>query len=127
MVKRAKFAGTYNYELAREGVVWTYDGSQVDFEKVQNLLKPLANLKASNFSSADLDESHPLYQSISLELESGEIVNLNFYLKDDKASTLLLQTSTKPKLFEYSKSGLNRFKTTVDDLLPDPLPEAVNS
>lgn len=113
-------SGEYNYVLHREGPVWTYNGEQVDFEKVENMLKPLENLKASNFVD-EISDDKSLYQTMALVLESGEKVELKFYLKDDNASTLLLDASTKSKNFEYPKSTLNRYKKTFEDLKPAPV------
>ena len=118
-LKTVTFAGTYNYVLQREGPVWSMNGEQVDFEKVQNLLKPLENLRASNFIEA-IGEDKELYQTIELELESGEMAELHFYLKDEKASVLLLDSSTRSKKFEYPKSGLSRYGKSLEDLQADP-------
>ena len=119
-IVKVGFSGEHNFNLDRQGPVWNYNGTQVDFQKVQDMLRSLENLKASNF----VDEISPekaWYQTISILLESGESVELQFYLKDENASTLLLDASTKSKKFEYPKSGLNRFKKTMDDLKLEPV------
>ncbi len=115
------FNGELNYRLHREGPVWSYDGEQVDFEKVVNMIRPLENMKASNFADEILAEN-TFYQSLSLGFEDGGSLELTFYLKDENGALLLVTASDNDKIFEYSKSGLNRFKKEIAELLPDPSP-----
>ncbi|NQV15543.1 DUF4340 domain-containing protein [bacterium] len=121
LINNVIFEGELNYILHREGPVWTYNGEQVDLDKVSNMLKPLANLKGTNFAD-NLTQENALYQSLQIGLETGESYDLVFHLKDEKASTLLVVASNKGKIFEYSKSGLNRFKKELADLQSDPIP-----
>ncbi|MCF7922491.1 MAG: DUF4340 domain-containing protein [Candidatus Marinimicrobia bacterium] len=122
-INRAEFKGEMNYALQREGPVWTYNGEQVDFEKVVNMLRPLENLKASNFGT-EIGVNNPFYQNIVLGFEDGTSLELNFHLKDANGALLLVRVSGNDKVFEYSKSSLNRFKKAVGDLLPDPVPQS---
>lgn len=114
------FAGEYNFKLERQGPVWSFNGEQVDFEKVQNMLRSLEHMKASNFID-DIPEDKVWYQSIEMVLESGESIQLRFSLKDENASTLLLDASNRSKKFEYPKSSLNRFNKSLDDLKSEPV------
>ncbi len=109
------FSGAINYQLHREGPVWTYNGEQVDLEKVTTMLKPLEHMKGNGFSELNTEES-PLYQSIQISLENGESIGVDFYKKDDKATSLLVSVSDRAKNFEYSKSSLNRFDKEIDEL-----------
>ncbi|MEA3285847.1 MAG: DUF4340 domain-containing protein [Candidatus Marinimicrobia bacterium] len=118
---RVSFAGDLNYELKREGPVWTYNGELTDFEKVTNMLKPLQNLKASNFAEA-ITEQNIFYQSIQIVLESAEIIDLEFYVDAERETTLLVKVTGGSKTFEYTKSGLNRFRKEYSELIADPIP-----
>jgi len=122
-INQAEFQGEMNYALQREGPVWTYNGEPVDFEKVVNMLRPLENLKASNFGT-EIGSNNPFYQNIVLGFEDGSSLELNFHLKDANGALLLVRVSGNDKIFEYSKSSLNRFKKAVGDLLPDPVPQS---
>jgi len=120
-INHVKFSGELNYSLQREGPVWSYDGEQVDFEKVVNMLRPLENLKASNFAD-EIGADKAFYKALSVGFEDGSSLELSFYLKDVNGALLLVKLSGNDKIFEYSKSGLNRFKKEFKDLLPDPVP-----
>lgn len=121
-INQVRFEGNLNYTLRREGPVWYYNEAQVDLEKVNNLLKPLENLKASNFTTEiGADKEH--YQTIDLGFEGGEQLQLNCFLKDANGALLLVKVSNKDKMFEYSKSGLNRYQKELSDLIADPPPE----
>lgn len=120
-INSVEFQGEFNYTLRRNGPVWTFNDEQVDFEKVSNMLRPLENLTASNFTE-EITEANPFYQSIRIGFENDDPINLEFYLKSETGALLLVSVSNLPKLFEYSKSGLNRFKKTGADLAADPPP-----
>ncbi|MBT3253872.1 MAG: DUF4340 domain-containing protein [Candidatus Marinimicrobia bacterium] len=120
-VNQITFSGELNYSLNREGPVWSYDEVQVDFEKVVNMLRPLENLKASNFAD-EIGVDNTFYQMLSVGFEDGSGLELTFHLKDANGALLLVQVSGNNKIFEYSKSGLNRFKKEIAELLPDPIP-----
>ncbi len=120
-ITQVTFEGELNYLLQREGPVWTFDGKPVDLDKVTNMLKALENLRANNFRETITDEN-PFYQSIQIKLESGQSIDLVFHLKDEQASSLLVGVTDRTKVFEYSKSGLNRFKKEYEDLIADPRP-----
>ncbi len=121
-VDQVTFNGELNYVLDREGAVWSYNGEQVDFEKVVNMLRPLENLKASNFAD-EIGSDNSFYQGLSIGFQDGSKLELNFFVKDANGALLLVEASGKDKLFEYSKSGLNRYKKDLGDLLPDSVPE----
>lgn len=116
------FQGELNYMLLREGPVWTYNGENVDYEKVSNLLRPFENLKGNNFVDS-ITEENPFYQSLQITLESGESIDIAFHFKDENENTLLVSVSNKSKVFEYSKAGLTRFDKGLEDLASDPAPE----
>ncbi|MBT3228775.1 MAG: DUF4340 domain-containing protein [Candidatus Marinimicrobia bacterium] len=120
-INHVQLKGEINYVLQREGPVWTYNGQQVDFEKVVNMLRPLENLKASNFAS-EIEVNNTFYQNMVLGFENGNQVKLTFHLKEANGALLLVKVSGNDKIFEYSKSGLNRYKKELANLLPDPPP-----
>ncbi|NQT61442.1 MAG: DUF4340 domain-containing protein [Candidatus Marinimicrobia bacterium] len=120
-VNHVKFSGELNYILHREGPVWSYNEEQVDFEKVVNMLRPLENIKASNFAD-DIGVDNAFYQAIGVGFEDGSSLEMTFHLKDASGALLLVKVSGNNKIFEYSKSGLNRFKKEFVDLLPDTVP-----
>ena len=122
-VIKVVFSGETNYTIQRDGAVWTYNGEQVDFEKVTDMLRPLENMKASNFAEK-IEAENTFYQVINIELEDGSTLELTFYLKDENGALLLVQVSGNDKIFEYSKSGLNRYKKELADLTANPQPES---
>jgi hypothetical protein len=122
-IEKVVFSGEISYALERNGVAWTYDSEQVDFEKVTDMLAPLGNMKASNFAD-QIDDSNELYQSINLAFIDGSKLDLTFYLKDENSSLLLVKVSNNDKIFEYSKSGLNRYQKKFEDLAEDSQPDA---
>ncbi len=122
MINRVRMEGEYSYMLERQGPVWTFNGEQVDLEKVVNMLKPLENLKGSNFAD-EISVDKVFYQSIHLGFENGETLDMDFHLKAEASPLLLVKISGMEKIFEYSKSGLNRYKKSFEDLKADPLPE----
>ena len=85
------------------------------------MLRPLENLKASNFAD-EIGVDNTFYQMLSVGFEDGSGLELTFHLKDANGALLLVQVSGNNKIFEYSKSGLNRFKKEIAELLPDPIP-----
>jgi len=113
--------GVFNYTLSKVGSSWLYNGEAVDLDKVEAVLSPLENLKASNFSGAIPKDKQP-YLKITISLTGGEPVELTSYLKDEQAALVLVKVSGLDKQFEYSKSALNRFDKSLQDLLPDPPP-----
>jgi len=115
------FSGELNYQLHRDGPVWNYNDEPVDLDKVTGMLRSLEHLRATGFAES-ITSDNQLYQSIHIKLDSGDDLQLSFYLKDAKATTLLTQASGHNKVFEYSKSGLNRFKRELKDLQADPIP-----
>ncbi len=121
-INYVELIGEMNYILHRNGPVWTFDGKQVDFEKVTSMLSPLSNLKGSNFAS-EITADNAFYQGISLGFEDGSNLELTFHLKEATGALLLVKVSGNDKIFEYSKSGLNRYKKTLSDLIADPPPE----
>ncbi len=122
-INHVDLKGEINYTLEREGPVWTYNGEQVDFEKVESMLSPLENLKGSNFAP-EIGADHAFYQNIVLGFEDGSTLELTFHLKDANGALLLVKVSDNDKIFEYSKAGLNRYKKKLSDLLPDPPPSS---
>jgi len=116
------FSGELNYRLNREGPVWMYNGEQVDLEKVTNMLRPLENMKANGFTEMILAEGL-IYQSISITLDTGKSIDLKFHLEDAQATSLIVRVSDRTKVFEYPKSGLNRFDKQMDALLAPPIPQ----
>lgn len=122
-IDKVDFSGEMAYNLKRSGAVWTYNGEQVDYEKVIDMLRPLENMKASNFTD-EIGSDKLLYQQINIGFEDGSTLELAFYLKDENGALLLVKVSGNDKIFEYSKSGLNRYKQELSDLTADPQPEA---
>ncbi|MBC8376330.1 MAG: DUF4340 domain-containing protein [FCB group bacterium] len=120
-VNQIKFSGELNYILHRQGPVWSYNEEPVDFEKVVNMLRPLENLKASTFAD-NIGIENAFYQAIAIGFEDGSTLELNFHLRDENGAVLLVKVSGNDKIFEYSKSGLNRFKKEFSELTPDPPP-----
>ena len=117
-ITRVLAEGEYSYDLQREGASWKYDGSPVDPEKVQALLKGLASLKGTNVSTTDpLQQPH--YLTLTLYTELGDPLVLPFHFKDDGASMMLVRPALSSKTFEFSKAGLNRFDRSMADLLPE--------
>lgn len=114
--------GEFTYELKREGLNWTYNGEAVDFQKVVDMLKPIENLKASNFAD-EITPENEFYQRMQLVLQDGQQIELTFYLKDADSALVLAKVSGNDKVFEYSKAILNRFNKEIDDLKADPPPE----
>lgn len=115
-------SGEFNYTLKREGPSWKFNGEDVDSEKVLDLLSPLENLKASNFAD-EITSDKAFYQSMRISFQGGDLVELEFYLKEASAGTVYVHVSGNDKTFEFSKAGLNRFNKNTGDLKADPPPE----
>lgn len=122
-INAVSFLGEINYTLKRNGDAWTYNGELVDFDKTTTMLRPLENLKASNFADA-IGTENTLYQEIELTFEDGSTTDLTCYLKEANGALLLIKVSGNDKIFEYSKSSLNHFNKQLSDLATDPQPEA---
>lgn len=121
-IKSLEMKGEMNYSLARTGSLWEFNGEPVDFDKVMTLLRPLASMKASNFTES-INPENVFYQNMVIGLENNLILELSFYLKDEQGALLLVRVSDNDKLFEFSKSSLNRFNKALEDLLPDEVAE----
>ncbi len=121
-ITEVNLSGNLNYKLHRESYGWTYNGEPVDLEKVTTMLKPLGNLRGSNFAE-EITAENPLYQSLNIILESGKEIDLSFHIKSEEAPTLLVKASDRAKILEYSKASLNRFNQELKDLQADPIPE----
>ena len=122
-INHIEFSGEFNYIMNREGSLWTFNGEQVDYDKVVNMLQPLENLQGSNFASG-ITLDNVFYQNIILSFEDGQKLELTFHQKDEKGALVLVQVSGNNKVFEYSKAGLNRYKKELSDLIADPPPES---
>ena len=116
-------SGEFDYSLKREGPTWKFNGEEVDTEKVLDLLRPLGNLKASNFSD-EITSENTFYQSMVISLQGGDQIEMQFYLKEPSGALALVNVSDNDKIFEYSKAGLNRFNKKPADLKADPPPES---
>jgi len=121
-INEVSFLGEINYTLKRDGGAWTYNGELVDFDKTTDMLRPLENLTASNFADIIGAENTP-YLEIKLKYEDGSTTDLTCYLKDANGALLLIKVSGNDKIFEFSKSSLNRYKKQLSDLTTDPQPE----
>ena len=122
-INEVAFSGEVDYILKRDGADWMYNGEPVDYKKVTDMLSPLENMNASNFADK-IGPENSLYQDIRVGFVDGSTLDLTFYLKDAKGALLLVKVSGNDKIFEYSKSGLNRYKKELSDLIADPKPDA---
>ena len=122
-INSLEMQGEMNYALSRKASNWQYNGEPVDFDKVMSMLRPLAALQASNFAEA-IGPENSFYQKMVIGFENDLSLELSFYLKDEQGALLLVMVSENEKLFEFSKSGLTIFNKTIEDLLPEQVPES---
>ena len=108
------FSGEVEYNLANDNGVWTYEGEAVDTKKVTDMLRPLGNMRGSNFHEEALTVAP--YQTITVTLHNGEQTVLAFHKVEPEGSAVVVSVTGKAKLFEFSKASLNRYDKSLEDL-----------
>ncbi len=110
-----RFSGMYDYSLKLNEGVWDYNGVGVDPKKVEDLLRPLGNMRASNFRQEWVAAADPAL-TISIDLYSGQNLELKFHEEGEEGSVMITTLAGNPMVFEFSKSSLNRYEKTLEDL-----------
>ncbi len=113
-ISSVDFKGEIDYRLHLVDGVWFMDEDSVNTGKVEDLLRPLGNMRASNFAD-ELSTDDPV-QVIQVTMLDGSVLGLSFHLIDANSSAYRVRSTQKSKLFEFSKASLNRYKKTAADL-----------
>jgi hypothetical protein len=113
-IEAVTFRGDLNFTISNDMGNWSFDNVEVDAQKVLDMLRPLGNMRGSNFVS-ELSTGD-LRQSIEIQLLNGETKLLEFYFVDENSSAYQVKSSERAKLFEFSKASLNRYDKRWDDL-----------